>query len=102
MMHLKLFLASRQPLPRPFVEVLCIVSCLGFVGQTIYAYRKGVIYFGHGNGSAGAGFFGKSYNRITRDADPKKFWRVFYLSVFLSILFFAASIGTYIYYPPHP
>lgn len=96
------FFASRQPLPKPFVETLCIATFLGLAAQTIYAYRKGVIYFGHPDGSFGPGSLGKPYNRISRDVDPKKFWRAFYLSIFLSVLFLAASICIHIFYPPNP
>jgi len=101
-MRFPVFLASRQPLPKSFVEALCIMTCLGLIAQTIYAYRKGVIYFGHPNGGVGSGSWGTPYNRISRGADPKKFRRVFCLSVFLSILFLAASICIHVFFPPNP
>jgi hypothetical protein len=34
-MHLPIIIASRQPLPKPFVETLCVLACLAMIAQTI-------------------------------------------------------------------
>src|ERR1700722_10635294 len=98
-MHFPIFFAARQPLPKPFVAGICIVGTLGLIVQTIYAYRKGGIYFGHPDGGIGPGSWGPPYNKICRDTDPKKFWRVFYLNVALTFAFFVGSVAVFNFYP---
>jgi hypothetical protein len=97
-MRFPVFFANRQPIPKSSMEAICLVACLGMIAQTIYSYRKGVIYFGHPDGGIGPASWGTPYIRISRSADPKRFWQIFALHVFLSLAFLAALIGVHVCY----